>query len=246
MSNNDEVKLNKKFIRTLVNEKPAFLIMSKCNMCPFFNIDDKNKQGYCLKYKDENDSSVIKYIYSYSFKYITNVGIRYYPAFDIDIPKWCLLTNKLTSDVDYNVYVKNKVDKVDIIIENSTILDLISDRYIEYSEFTGNLVRNKHYKDFISGTENNFNKLTNKKQENIVVEDNSKKEICSCCGNNKTNTERNFHLGMCYECWINYKWNRKIKIKSFINNFRLKRNVEYINDVKIIDDFKHKVLIKNE
>jgi hypothetical protein len=29
---NDENKINKKFIRTLVNEKPAFLIMSKCNI----------------------------------------------------------------------------------------------------------------------------------------------------------------------------------------------------------------------
>lgn len=251
----NEFKLNKKFIRTLVNNKPTFLIMGCCNKCPFFKINSDTKQGSCIKYSDDEQSNIIRYIYKYIFKYLLGKSL-YIPGFDINIPDWCELQEKLTSTVDYNVYIKNEnnVDEVSILENQSTDLAVISDKYVDYDEFKGRigLVKNNLYNDFIGI---NVDKKDNIAEINIPIStstkteieiDNTPKGICSCCGKLQRNVDRNIQLGMCIECWIDYKWNRKIKLKSFMNNFRLKRNIQYIDKIKVVDDLKYKVLQKHE
>ena len=56
-----------------------------------------------------------------------------------------------------------------------------------------------------------------------------KKDTCSVCGTEEESVDRKKNLGMCDECNLLYKNNNKMKQKAFINNFRLKRKVDFVN-----------------
>ena len=60
--------------------------------------------------------------------------------------------------------------------------------------------------------------------------------VCSCCGGHDTSVIRDINNGMCETCYNTYK-DDIIKLKqSFINNFRLKRGVIFVDrDFKLIE-----------
>jgi hypothetical protein len=217
-------KLNEKnvrYIRTKVDNNPVCLMLTKCNYCPFFKLmRNEDKKGICKVYynlEDINLSNKIKDIYGYSFS--ENV---YEVISDIDIPNWCGLEDKHENIKDLNIYFtfEENNNGCEFKVESSDVekLDIIGDYILKYS---------KGYKL----TKSSYNKngyLTKESRDlfNSIIS-NKYKKICSCCGKEKDNVKRSEHIGMCSECWDKYKLNYKKYKLSYINNFRLKRKVDF-------------------
>lgn len=139
---------------------------------------------------------------------------REFTNYKIDIKDWCELS-------------KDKRDKDDLTVYETSVLGYIShqEKYHEYDIIKDVDVE---YKD---------NKLVKIKQRNF----NTNYRICSCCGKYDYNVRRKINLGMCSKCFEKYSDDdTETKYLVKINNFRLKRKVDYSNkNFKKIENFLH-------
>jgi len=191
-----------KYISTLVNNKPTCLSLMSCNLCPYLNINSLKKEAICLN----NNNKLIEKIYYYTYD-------RGYhrPLKKISIPNWCLLDDDFYKPLlqkDVIVYKYGEINKIKYEILNK---DILNDNYVKYIE----------------------NKLvTKEKFDNVINENNiqSFEKICSNCGKYKEDVNRNENIGMCSDCYSNFKISND-NYNIYINNFRLKRNIPHINKI---------------
>lgn len=214
---------NIRYVKTEINGVKAPMCMNSCNLCPLLGIDREKMTANCLRFKrtfrdiEPQTSNVIKKIYGY--KYTKGV---YLPLEIIEIPNWCLLSDKKESVLYTSlIFVKTKNNGYRICYDNLDVLNIINSQDIEYGENGIDLI----FKDKIKTTEP-FGLLPEKTQKNNILI-----EKCSCCGEMKEKTDRNKYYGMCEDCWNKNKNNEQVKYFSYINNFRLKRKSTWIKKI---------------
>jgi len=189
-----------KYVSTLVDGKPTCLGLSYCNYCPFLKLEHISKNIYCTN----NGKKLIKKINAYSYS-----NGYWFPLNDINIPYWC----ELSFD-----FFKTLVDKIVFYKKGSLVIsetmnfvskDITNDDHIKY-------VNNKLVIDYKSKN------TTKNPVEPIII-----KKICSMCGEDKNDVNRNDNMGMCNDCWNRFELDDEKNHFAFINNFRLKRKANY-------------------
>ena len=208
-------KTETRYIKTKVDGQAKTLHMCSCNLCPLLLFNKNNRIASCDRFFSESLDNIVDInIYSYSI-----IGSNYLPLKEINIPKWCdLPDNILTISREENTYVRNGQDQYIKIPSVFGSASVISSLYVEYDKEMKNLV-NKYTK--------NFNLKALQEKYNTPLPSNR----CSCCGLLKDNVDRHKNYGMCSECWKNYSTNEKMKQFAYINNFRLKRNSTWTDEI---------------
>lgn len=231
-----------KYLKTLNNE--GKLVIHKifgCEDCILMSYDKKIAECKCRCFSGEKDNIVLD-----------NVAVYYnnkeYVFEHIDIPSWCGLSKSLDEIAHGNgkLYITDNNSKVYILNKDADFINkeikfLLPKRTFDIYKYkdiiTCELLADDisyvlNYKpQSIEEIINNMNIIDNNSEEIEIKEETEETEIklniCSNCGEKKQNINRNINFGMCEECWINNSNNENVKKKSFINNFRLKRNYEY-------------------
>lgn len=235
-----------RFLKTRVDKDDIYMIMHKCNLCPFLMIDKENYRAVCgnpKKSKDENDTIKEDIMFS-------ELNNRYIIHDVCDIPSFCYLSKNLKEEFDNSELKLKKGENIYVLNSPRTGDErILSEVYVclkENGEFT---YSDKFQKYLFAKTKFN-DRITNKKQlsgkeknDDIkVVEINKEKsvivnhtqlnnymvnQICSCCGERKEDVNRMTNNGMCYECYEKVKTDNKLLFNSIINNFRIKRNKDF-------------------
>jgi len=199
-----------KYLLTYYKNETVILSISNCNKCPLLNIDFTNKSCKC-RY---NSYRLVK-------DNISNYNENLYRVFDyINIPNWCRLSNNTQDLKNSNIF---KIFKNSISISKNN-LDISKLKTIEYFNITD-------MTDFVYD-------YTKKSNYNNIKKINHK--ICSLCGEEDDNVNRNNNYGMCDSCWEISKHNEYNKKLSYINNFRLKRDIGIKSHFKFLSDIKIK------
>lgn len=214
---------NIRYIKTKVDGIPKILRLSSCNLCPFLIYDNNHRLSRCAKYMMLNNVTSTN-IYSFSM-----VGDRIIPIQEIMIPTWCGLCKNVTYiNMDSNMYVRNDCNSYETVSDINRNLVIIFDDSVRYDIKLQQLVS----ESFV----NNINYVRN--EQKFLPERTSTYDIktiptyrtCSCCGKLTENVDRNKNYGMCDKCWDLYKDDQNIKHFSFINNFRIKRSINWSNE----------------
>lgn len=237
------MKKNIRFIKTKVGDDGVYLILTKCDNCPYIAKDvfaSKVRCGHSFGSKNRdnvilNDAEFI----------IKNNNIE--NKSDVQIPEWCSLCDRMKDEMDKKLiryksdgviysllsFFRKGVDKIlpDIYVTRKNRSD-----ELEYNEdgkfFLENQVKLKENENVI------IKPLQTFEHNSVVVNNTIQKNICSCCGEGKEEVDRYINDGICNDCLDIIKNDKKVKYRSYINNFRLKRkstwsknNFEIINNL---------------
>jgi ribosomal protein S14 len=214
---------NTKYIHTLIDNKEYILRFSKCNICPYFSVEEEKIVGICKKIKEGENFKYIQTEVDFNLIKIKRTK-HFISEQNINIPNWCELSSTpiFYNDND-NVYLyyksENKVIKRKFynfyILKNIQVVD---ESKVYNNDYDFKL-------SFIEEEKDNNNKKSKKQY------------ICSSCGEKKKGISRYYNLGMCLDCWNKHNNDFNKKYISYINNFRLKRKSYYLNaEFKIIND----------
>lgn len=221
--------LNIKYIYTKIDGMPKFLIMDKCNFCPFLINDHINSTTLCGKYTDVKSKSKEKNYLAKIHGYVIRKTPynRREPITDIKIPNWCelprVVTKVKTDEIFY--YKKNGILTQESSIKYANTISVVSSKNIRTSSIDGESLLTKPISSgsgrpygYTPGTSGSKPKVT-------VIIDNT----CSVCGKAKDTVNRSKNNGTCSECWENIKDTPDMVYKSYINNFRLKRKKSWVD-----------------
>ena len=221
---------NYRYVFTKIDKRPRYLIMSKCNFCPFMINDFHNGYAKCGKFINSNQkqhysSNFIQTVYGYMQKGYGSQEMEILTR--IQIPDWCGLPNHLTkispNDIIYSI-VNGKLFTESGQNYANTI-QIISDDEIQYSRVDyESLVLVAKKDKYIHYGKNNVS------DAKVVSDDKIETKICSSCGKHKEKINRDKRDGMCDACWTKYKKNKKKRYQTKINNFRLKRKVDWTDE----------------
>lgn len=208
--------INFKYIKTKVNDRNVILQFNNCNICPLMKFDKNNLNVVCSFCENKKIESVNGYS--------VHKGVSV-PFNKVNIPKWCHLPSNIIESQNSNyVYSKYTIDKYYIQFDEK-VLPIINNNVVELDHTHYRIKIKNEYKQIID--KYIFNDENNDENKKI------KKDIilnkCSCCGQNKEKINRYENLGMCDECWEKNKKDNFTKYFSYINNFRLKRNKDWID-----------------
>lgn len=212
---------NVRYIKTKVDDKNCILHQVNCNHCPFMKFDRTTVTLRCQKYKNLSVyDDLIKKINGYSVGKNGNVS----PLGKVDIPNWCQLANTLESvQNDKWVYTKSDIIKYKTEYNDNSRLLVISSNVVIYDDSGNELqIIHKFKNNYAPKSINTDKPNTNTKYIKL--------DTCSCCGEMKEKIDRNKNIGMCSVCWDKNKDNTEIKNFSYINNFRIKRNKDWIDE----------------
>lgn len=234
-------RTNIRFLKSKVEKDEVYLIMRKCNFCPYLMVDKENYRAVCgnpRKDKSESDTILDNIMYF-------DGGERPVVLDDCLIPSFCVLSRNLKDEFE-NEELKYKKNDVLYIYKsprkgdekilpeahicfNSNGEFIYSDLYLKYTENKSKYDAKKQERNLVSNS--TLPALT--ETINIIVKPTVK---CSCCGNYKEDVDRKINYGMCIECFEHSKTDNVIKHNSIINNFRMKRNKDFIEkNYKIIE-----------
>ena len=224
-----------RYARIKNNDKIATFKINGCDSCPMMKFDLKDSMARCKLYESPNGDDVVDVFVINSCE----EGIVYDK---IEIPNWCHLNKSLEelslSSTVYRPFLNSVLLSImsedEIKNLNSFVID------IEHFKNKGDKCITDYMLQFVDRTTSKWDKMYDQMGESIrnYVIDNAPKKvnICSYCGEDDENIDRNVNFGMCDCCWEIHKSDKEIIFKSYINNFRLKRNKSILNkDVKIID-----------
>ncbi len=242
---------NIRFLKTRVDKDDIYMIMHKCDFCPFLMVDKENYRGVCGNPKKDKliDNTVKKNIMYYEH---TNGKITILD--ECEIPDFCYLSKnlkvefekeKLTYKKGEDIYVlhspRNGDEKIlseIFICSTETSEFTYSNKYEKYKESKKNYDERKNnttlnvLNDVIETTQIEHT-LSLPEHINAITD-----KICSCCGEMKKEVDRIINNGMCGECYEYNKIDINVVRNSIINNFRLKRNKNYIEkDFKKIENY---------
>ena len=214
------MRKNIRFIKTKINNEHTYLLLTKCNYCPFL-INDKYKGCVkCSKSFDDDDSNVI--LDNVRFKIFNNNLVV--ENVNILIPDWCSISKTKKIEIDTStVKFKSKSFIYEFLsVHNNNYNKTIPDCYVDFKYESDELCFNDDWLTYV----NQIPPVVERKEiESIKVVTPSTyvmRSICSCCGELKEGVKRNENNGLCVNC-LNDN-NEHIKNFIFINNFILKRN----------------------
>ena len=222
---------NYRYVFTKIEKRPQFLLMSKCNFCPFMINDFKNGDAKCGKFVNTkagyNTKNFIQTVYGYVQKGYGSQEMEILTH--VDIPFWCGLPNHMTgispNDAIHSI-VNGKLYSESGQNYANTI-QIISDDEVIYSreDYETLIFKPKKDKFIHHGTKNNITDIK-------VISESNKVETktCSSCGEKKENIDRGKRDGMCDDCWDKFKKNKKKRQQFKINNFRLKRKIDWTDE----------------
>jgi hypothetical protein len=215
---------NVRYVKTKIDDKNCILHQINCNFCPFMIFDKINVAAKCQKFKDlDKYNDFISKINGYSVNEKGNAQ----PFTKIDIPNWCQLAGTIESvQNDRWVYTKSKLIQYKTEYNDKSILPVISSNVVIYNVDGTELKIVKKFKNNYESklTDNIYKSKTKPNSEYIKL------ETCSCCGKKKEKVDRDKNIGMCSECWDKNKDDVKMKNFSYINNFRLKRSKDWVDE----------------
>lgn len=236
-----------RYLKSKVENNHAYLILTKCEFCPYFM---KNKDTGVIACAFSRNEDLNTNIISNDMKFKFNGGV-WTTETRINIPEWC----KLNTNINIEKRKNKIVFKYNGIIHESVSIDdefkkrlIVPDGYIRYKEYTEDLVYNTYYNDKVKNRTttsdnnsetkpiyalpvHNVNTPTYTTSVRVVL------NVCSNCGVGKEEVDRNVNDGMCEECYNEYKNNKEILYVVRINNFRLKRNSFWSeNKFKVVKD----------
>ena len=225
----DKSGTNYRYVFTKIDKKPQFLIMSKCNYCPFMINDFHNGDVKCSKFIDPKSSGIYKNFISFVYGYMQkgNSLFKMEALTRINIPYWCNLPDHLT-EITPNDAIHTIVDGK-LFIESgqnySDNVQIISDDEVMFNrEDCESLILIPKKGKYINYNGGKSTILTN------TTTSFKDTRMCSSCGEDKEDVDREKHNGMCINCWAKFKRNKKKKYFSYINNFRLKRKESWKNE----------------
>jgi len=237
-----------RFIKTYHNDNIVIKRMLICNSCNLMKFYPEENTSVCRQYVDKlNITNIIKKnitTYKPSSKKITEV---------LPIPKWCGLPDKLSDSyfskdvfkitpnsinisyqdtaIDIKIYDAETFKKINVDIDT-----LIWDKKNIEKTQKSNILYNR---DSDSDYRKSWDTWGKNEKTTSNVKLNSNILRCSLCGEDDKSVDRQIHFGMCDRCW-NLS-DIKTKKRAFINNFRLKRNIDFThNKFKYIKELKLK------
>ena len=231
-----------KYLRIRYNGKKVILSIDGCHNCPLMRFNQDRMTCNCRIFGDKKkgDNTVDHWTVNYN---------SYGTVFDkIEIPKWCKLSNSMTDlFFDKNLYIPSPTS---IMIDsshdhNDTFNDVINMKEerlvnvnIVYKIVTSNsssTINRNNLEDFDDYPFLDDNYTPYSELDSNVDFNKPEYNICSYCGKPHNTVDRTKNNGMCDGCYSENK-NDKYKMSlSYINNFRLKRNIKLLDkEVKII------------
>lgn len=232
-----------KYLRTKYNSNKLILLVDGCNNCPLMRFNKDILTCTCRMFSDKERATnvVDRFVINYN---------SYGTVFDhISIPKWCELSNDMTDlFFDKNMYIPNPIS---IMIDSnndhndsdSNVIDMKKERKknvnIIYKILTSNSIsKNDTFED------DDFDEYPFLDDDGVIcdsfgdfVNDDfvNKNDICSICGKLHESVDRTKNNGMCDNCYSINKDDKYKMYLSYINNFRLKRNINILDkEIKTI------------
>lgn len=208
-----------RYIFTKIDNVPRYLIMSKCNLCPFLIDDFEKGEAKCGKFANTKSSwedvNYITKVYGYIQKKRGSTDMRILTA--IDIPFWCGLPTHIASisSNDAINYIKDGKLQVESGQNYANTIQIIDEDEVIVSDDDGESLH-------LKPKDNKYIKYDNGSKKSSYKPDKIEK-TCSLCGEEKKNVNRDEHLGMCSRCWDKFKFSHPRRYTAKINNFRLKR-----------------------
>jgi len=195
-----------------------------CNFCPFLINDRKDGSAKCSKYVNskttikENNFIAKVYAYVYVKACYPQILIK------LDIPFWCGLSNHIVEVVGNGPihYIKEGKLHIDSGQNYTDTTHIISESLVDFSTEDGESLISKP----LSKPNINYGTQPYKEPE--------KSPVCSSCGEEKEDVNRDEHLGMCDTCWDKCKFSHPKRYHARINNFRLKRKKDWQENFKVI------------
>ena len=214
-----------RYLYTKIDEKAQFLVMKKCNLCPFLINEFDKGEAHCAKhinakssFKDKNFISKVS-----GYRQRRAGSTKMDILSDVDIPFWCNLPNHLAKmSPNDNIY---SIKDGKLFIESgqnyANTVQIIDSVFVKYDEKHQALIsKPKEEKKAVIRTP--YKNTTNWKPKHLTV--------CSSCGEVKDEIDRDIHIGMCDECWGKNKFSHPKRHHSRINNFRLKRRETWVDE----------------
>lgn len=208
-----------RYIYTKVDKIPQFLVLEKCNLCPFLINNFKGGEALCAKYINTKPvigkrDNFITTVHGYIQRKANSQKLDIFS--DIYIPDWCELPNHLTkiSVNDVITTIKNGNLYMESGQNYSNMVRVIDSSFVKYDDDNENLISKTEESTYI-----NHNNSTPTSYKN--------KCVCSFCGEEKEDVNRNDHIGMCDVCWGKFKFSHPKRYNAKINNFRLKRKEDW-------------------
>lgn len=219
------MKVNVRFFKTKVDLDNVYMIMTKCNLCPFLMCDTDKNNAVCGHPKKIKIHEVIKTDILYFEERPKTLIVD-----DLRINEHCPLSKTL--DEEFKREILTYKNEGFIYVFSSPKKDDERPIFESYMQF-------HHKSDLLTFTDN-YNRYTRNKikYDSKVKERNEfktpnvivpyvKNEVCSCCGLSKEDVDRDKNNGMCEICFTKFKLDNDIKYFSYINNFRIKRNMTF-------------------
>lgn len=212
-----------RYVYTMIDKKPCYLLMSKCNHCPFLINDFENQEARCGQFTNPSSKYEHKDFLARVYGYIQK---RYGTSemnilTPVSIPSWCGLPNHIAQITpnDAISYIKDGRLQIDSGQNYANTVQVISDSEVKFSSENGeSLVRKPKESKYIHYGTKPYG--TPKKDTHT----------CSSCGKDKKDVNRNKHLGMCGYCWDKFKFSHPRRYNAKINNFRLKRKEDWTKE----------------
>lgn len=255
-----------RFIKTYYDNEVVIERMLGCQTCPLFKFYKKEYAAVCRQYVERiGTTNTIKTCIT-TYEPITKKVIEKLP-----FPTWCKLPDKLSNsyfgkevfritptsinithqdaDIRIKVYDSETYQEINVDIDT-----LVWDRRNNLFEESQKAKQNIHkiQKSNIGYERDSDNyrqswddfKIDNPEfRRGLNSTTTVKKLKCSLCGREDKNVDRKKHFGMCDDCWE--LSDAKTKKRAFINNFRLKRDIDFThNSFKPIKELKIKNYVK--
>lgn len=241
-----------RFIKTYHKNETVIKRVLSCTTCPLMKYYVDDKACVCRQFssKSTDKGGLTNVIRRFVVKYDKETGKI---SQKLEIPDWCGLDKTIISSY-YNedIYrISEKSINIMRIITTSEIkvidshnnrqvnIDLealINDhKYDRYSQDYESTIKTSNY-----SIASNIRRAVQRENEdrcsfddflerqrrlNKQTEEKKDTDKCSLCGEDSKTVKRNERLGMCDKCWE--ESNDDTKRKAFINNFRLKRKVDF-------------------
>jgi hypothetical protein len=239
-----------RYIRTFYNDEKVIMKLNGCQVCPMMRFDIINVRCSCRYFSNKymKNNTVNPFVIDYTDEGIVKEQTK--------PPLWCELPYTLEELIKYRTTYRafresilvdpadscddTKLDiidaevlknKEDILLDNF-LLQLNGTRFKADDNFNS-----EDGDDRIVNIHRDFDELERHYESAYGYQTSVKKlGACSICGEEDETVKRDKNIGMCDDCWEEYKDDDNKKKQAFINNFRMKRNMDFPKEsFKIID-----------
>ena len=246
-----------RYIRTFYNGDKVIMKLSGCQVCPLMRFNMIDVKCTCRYFSSSDKRNVVNhFVIDYNDK-----GAVYEKTMP---PPWCGLPTELAGLAKYrttftayytSILINGSDDCDDNTLDIIDAEELRNREDVELDKFLTKLYCKPYNpkdstfspEDYVDGEGgNDTNSVHNNLQSAISYMNRErdygyqtkieKYKICSSCGKEKEFVKRDENMGMCNVCWDLYKDDESKKKQAFINNFRLKRDKNFLktDDIKTL------------